>query len=137
VTSAETAIVEYAQRAAKSARECADALVESRQAWERVEVRQDEQARDIREIKTRLATLSQPRLQPMRHASLTEEDFEDSPTGTHKLVSRRRFDEWARERDMSVDAKRWRKVLQVSGRIAIYIAIAIAGWLLRHYLGHP
>lgn len=71
------------------------------------------------------------------HTSLIEEDWEDSPTGNHKRVSKRVFDSWQRENEISAAARRWRKALNISGRIALGITLVVLGWLVRHWMGKP
>lgn len=95
-----------------------------------------ELAREIRSFKKPAGDIS-----PSRHQlqSFTETEWEDSPTGMHKIqkVSKREFETWQREREMSADAKKWRKVLSIAWKVAGGVALVVAGWLVRHWMGKP
>lgn len=131
----QSAIVEFARRAHESARSSANSSLKAEQAIGRMEREIGEIRREMRlGFEALSAAMSKPRL---AHASLTEEDWEDSPTGTHKMVSKRRFDAWARDREMSVDAKRFRKILKTAGAVIGAVSLIVAGWLVRHFLGRP
>jgi flavin-dependent dehydrogenase len=139
---------EAAQRSAKRA-EAAKTLAEK--MYETAE----QTARDVDEVKRMVRKLEstivvglttlreQIKQRPgVTHTSITEEDWEDSPTGTRKMVSKSVFNKWKREAEMSDDAKKWRGAIKTSGKVALIVvgvlASAIVGGLIRHYLfgGH-
>ncbi len=133
------ALVELAQRSQRAARECADALVESKHAWERVEMRQDEQGRDIKAIRSELAVLRTREPARRQLQSFTEDEWTESDTGHHyeHRMKKTEFERLSREREMTADARKWRKVLRVAGKIALALALVVGGWLVRHLMGHP
>ena len=71
--------------------------------------------------------------------TFTTTEWEDSPSKVHKIgrVKKTEFDRWYQEKDVLKDATRWRGALKWLGRIAGGIALVVAGWLVRHYLGKP
>jgi hypothetical protein len=123
-----------AQRSAKSARDCADALLESKQTWERAEVTLGELTREVKRIAAAVAVqaVAHPPARPATH-SLIEEDFEDSPTGTHKLVSKRKFEQWTKERGMTEDARKWRTLWR-RVRWAVWLTLGGAAGLVGEQL---
>lgn len=130
----EAALVEYARRSHESAEKAATHALKVEQIAGRLERELVEVRRDIRQLSEVVsASLQQPR----QHTVLSSEDWEDSPTGTHKMVSKRTFERWSRERELSEDAKKWRKVLNTSGKIALAIVLVVVGWLVRHLMGRP
>ena len=128
-------LVEYARRSHEAAQRAADSALRAEQSFTRLEREIEEMRRDMRHgFEALNAALQVPR---QAHRSLTEEDWEDSPTGTHKMVSRRTFESWAKEREMSADARRWRKVLRVGLKALGFVLAIVVGWLIRHFMGKP
>lgn len=133
-----TAVIEYARRSHENAERAANAAMRVEAAHERMQRELSELRRDMRHGFEALnaALLRDAEIRPA-HVSLTEEDWEDSPTGTHKMVSRKTFDAWQRARETSADARKWRKVLNTSGKIALALVLVVLGWVIRHFLGKP
>lgn len=126
----EAALVEYARRSYDNAEKAANAALRIEAAYERTQRELEEIRRDMRhgfEALNSAILVQQPRI--------VADDWEDSPTGTHKRVPKRVFEQWARERELSVDGRRWRKALNVSGKIALALALVILGAVIRHFIG--
>jgi len=134
----EQALVEYARRSHENAEKAANAAMRVEASHERMQRDITEMRRDMRHGFEALnaALLRDAETRPA-HTSLIEEDWEDSPTGNHKRVSKRVFDSWQRENEISAAARRWRKALNISGRIALGITLVVLGWLVRHWMGKP
>lgn len=129
-------VVEFAQRAHEAAERSATHALRADQAMGRMERELAEIRREMRHGFEALSAAIAP-ARTKHHSILEEEDWEDSPTGTHKMVSKRKFESWARERELTADGQRWRKALNTSGKIALALTLVVLGWIVRHYLGKP
>ena len=129
----EAALIDYARRSAENAKRAEDYALQAQQTTSRME---RELSEIRREMRLGFEALSAA-VTPQRHTILEHEDWEDSPTGTHKMVSKSTWERWERERDMKADAKKWQKALQTSGKIALAIALVVLGWVVRHVMGKP
>jgi hypothetical protein len=130
------ALVEYARRSHEAAEATAEAALRVEHAHALMQRELSDMRREMRlGFEALSAAVSQA---PARvHTILTDEDWEDSPTGTHRQVTKRTWEKWEREKNLSADAKRWRKVLKVAGRVAMAVGLLVVGWLVRHFMGHP
>lgn len=131
------AAAESAQAAHEKAREIADAALRMEQSASRMERRIDDFQRDLRKLQGQVAVgFANLKKEKPRHElqSFSDTEWEDSPTGTHKIkkVRRAEWETWAKEKELSVDARRWRKALNTSGKIALLIVMAVVGALIRH-----
>lgn len=126
----ESALVEYARRSHENAEKASNAALRIEAAYEKTVRELSEIRRDMRhgfEALNSAILVQQPRIDA--------NDWEDSPTGQHKRVPKRVFDQWARERELSADGRRWRKALNASGKIALALALVILGAVIRHFIG--
>lgn len=132
-----TAVIEYARRSHENAERAANAAMRVEAAHERMQRELSELRRDMRHGFEALNAALLRDADTRQHTAITEEDWEDSPTGNHKRMSKRKWEQWQREREMSTDAKRWRKVINTSGKIALALVLVVLGWVIRHFLGKP
>lgn len=129
------AVVEYARRSHENAEKASNAALRIEAMYEKTQRELSEIRRDMRHgFEALHALIGQTRAD---HMSIIEEDWEDSPTGTHKMVSRKTFDAWQRQRETRTNAKRWVKAVATAGKIALALALVVLGWVIRHWLGRP
>lgn len=126
---------QYALETKQKALEIADAALKMEQAAGRMERGLDELRREFRKLQSAVAVgfaNLKAHAQEPRHqlASFTEDEWEDSPTGTHK-IKRMRKAEWESYQN-EADAKKWRKALGLAWKIVL---AAVLGALVRHFLG--
>lgn len=133
----ESALVEFARRSHEAAEKAAGHALRADQTVARMERELGEIRRDMRHGFEALNAALLRDADTRQHTAITEEDWEDSPTGNHKRMSKRKWEQWQREREMSADAKRWRKVINTSGKVALGLVLVVLGWLVRHWMGRP
>lgn len=89
-------------------------------------------ATGLRSIRDRLERLEKKQKREPNHESLslTEEDWEDSPTGLHKTVkvSKAKYDRWREEAALDEDGRKWR-ALWKRARWFVWIVVGGAGAL--------
>jgi hypothetical protein len=104
--------------------------------------RMEREVGDIRrEMRKGFEALNAAVAAPTRHQlhSFVDSEWEETATGSHlvKKVTKREFETWQRERELSADAKRWRKVMGIVWKVVGVILAAVAGWLAHHLMGKP
>jgi hypothetical protein len=122
------ALVERVQRTEHKVDRYIDQLLEVGAGVTRIEVTMGEVLRRVSSVegKVTVAAVTARTVQPPL-TSLTEEDFEDSPTGHHKIakVSSKRFERAIRQHENAVIVARWKWALRVAQ--AIFVAAAALG----------
>lgn len=130
------AVVEFARRSHEAAEKAANSAFRAEQSASRQEREISELRREMRQgFEALNAVIMAPQRRELH--SVTEEDFEVSDTGTHATVTIDTVEKILRRKAMNTDAKRWRKALEVVGKIVGAIGLIVIGWLIKHFLGKP